>query len=45
MEDAAKLVEVIELGDPSGLTRREQLRIYDILLNAAAIIRKEAALP
>lgn len=39
LEEAANLVEVLELGSPSGLSRKEQLRIYDILAKVEKMIR------
>ena len=38
-EACASLVETVELVDPSGLTKKEQLRIYSILQKAADLIR------
>lgn len=39
LEEVANLVEVLELGSPSGLSRKEQLRIYDILAKVEKMIR------
>ena len=41
-EEAADLIEVMELADPSGLSRREQLRIYDIIQKLADLCRQRA---
>ena len=38
-EACASLVETVELVDPSGLTKKEQLRVYSILQKAADLIR------
>lgn len=35
LEEAAQLLDVLELADPSGLSRKEQLRILDTLTTAA----------
>ena len=40
-ESCATLVETIELVDPSGLTKTEQLRIYAVLQRVADLIRKK----
>ena len=42
LREAADYVEVQELANPSGMTRKEQLRIYDILIKVEAGIRKLA---
>jgi hypothetical protein len=42
IKEAADLVGVLELGDPSGLSRREQLRILDVLATAEKMLRKLA---
>ncbi len=39
-EEAAGLVESLEILDPSRLSRREQLRIYDVLQKAAESAQK-----
>jgi len=40
VEEAAKVVEVHELIDPSGLSSHEQRRIYEVLSKAAQAIRQ-----
>jgi hypothetical protein len=40
--EAAGMVDCVELLDPSGLTKKEQLRIYDIINKIAEMCRQQA---